>query len=197
MYAISLTENAELRMLEPWQNAEFLAHIDRARANTDPWIPWASRSTDLESARATLQKFADKQAADAGRIYGIWRDGVLIGGVMFVQFDAEAGTCEIGVWAEPAGEGHGLISASVRQLIAYAFGERGIHRIEWWNSAGNTRSRAVAQRMGMHLDGTLREQSLYKGVRHDMEIWSLLAHEWRGDQGRSGVAKGDQGQDAA
>lgn len=194
MYAISLTENAELRVLEPWQNAEFLAHIDRARANTDPWIPWASRSTDLESARATLQKFADKQAADAGRIYGIWRDNVLIGGVMFVRFDAEAGTCEIGVWAEPAGEGHGLISASVRHLIAYAFGERGIHRVEWWNSAGNARSRAVAQRMGMHLDGTLREQSLYKGVRHDMEIWSLLAHEWRATRSDQDQ---DQDQDAA
>lgn len=182
MYAISLTENAELRMLEPWQDAEFLAHIDRARANTDPWIPWASRSTDLDSARATLQNYADKQAADAGRIYGIWRDGVLIGGVMFVHFDAERGNCEIGVWAEPAGEGNGLISASVRHLIAYAFGERGMHRVEWWNSTGNARSRAVAQRMGMHLDGTLREQSLYNGVRHDMEIWSLLAHEWRREQ---------------
>ncbi|MGB8940058.1 MAG: GNAT family protein [Streptomyces sp.] len=180
MYAIPLTENAELRMLEPWQDAEFLAHIDRARAHTDPWIPWASRSTDLESARTTLQNFADKQAADSGRIYGIWRDGILIGGVMFVQFDAKRGNCEIGVWAEPAGEGHGLISASVRHLITYAFGERGMHRVEWWNSAGNTRSRAVAQRMGMHLDGTLREQSLYQGVRHDMEIWSLLAHEWQG-----------------
>ncbi|MEU4999505.1 GNAT family protein [Streptomyces sp. NPDC021622] len=181
MYAIPLTESAELRLLEPWQADEFLAHIDRARPHTDPWIPWATRSTDVESARATLQAFADKQAADAGRIYGIWLDGTLVGGVMFVQFDAERGNCEIGVWTEPAGEGRGLISAGVRHLIAYAFGERGMHRIEWWNSAGNTRSRAVAQRMGMHLDGTLRDQSLYRGVRHDMEIWSLLAHEWRGE----------------
>ncbi|MFG2502129.1 GNAT family N-acetyltransferase [Streptomyces sp. NPDC048441] len=180
MYAIPLTESAELRPLEPWQDAEFLAHIDRARSHTDPWIPWATWSTDLESARATLQKYADKQAADAGRIYGIWRDGTLIGGVMFVQFDAARGNCEIGVWAEPAGEGHGLISAAVRYLMEYAFTERGMYRIEWWNSAGNTRSRAVAQRAGMHLDGTLREQSLYNGVRHDMEIWSLLTHEWQG-----------------
>ena len=29
---------------------------------------------------------------------------------------------------------------------------------------------------------TLREQSTYQGVRHDMEIWSLLAHEWKGEQ---------------
>lgn len=179
MYAVPLTEDAELRPLEPWQAEEFLAHIDRARANTDPWIPWASRSTDLDSARATLQGYADRQAADTRRIYGIWLDGSLVGGVMFVHFDAEVGNCEIGAWVEAAGEGRGLISAAVRRLIAYAFEERGMHRIEWWCSSRNERSRAVAQRVGMQLDGTLREWFPHNGVRHDKEVWSLLASEWK------------------
>lgn len=117
--------------LEPWQAPEFLAHIDRARAHTDPWIPWATYSTDLDSARATLQSYADKQAADRGRIFGIWREGTLVGGVMFVHFDAAAGTCEIGVWSEPAGEGHGLVTAAARHLLTHAFTTRGLHRAEW------------------------------------------------------------------
>jgi RimJ/RimL family protein N-acetyltransferase len=179
VYAVPLAPDAELRPLEPWQAEEFLAHMDRARDHTDPWIPWATRSTDLTSARATLQGFADKQAADAGRIYGIWRAGVLVGGVMFVQFDAAAGNCEIGVWSEPAGQGHGLITAAVRHLIAYAFEERGMHRICWYTSPANLRSQAVAQRVGMSLDGTLREQFLYNGVRQDTQVWSLLAGEWQ------------------
>lgn len=178
MYAIPLADNAELRPLEPWQAAEFLAHIGRARSNTDPWISWASRSTDLESARATLQAFADKQATDAGRIFGIWREGTLVGGVMFVHFDAGSGNCEIGVWTEAAAEGQGLVSAAVRHLIDYAFVQRGMHRIEWHNGSRNTRSRAVAQRMGMQLDGVLRESSAHNGIRQDMEIWSLLSEEW-------------------
>ncbi|MEY9940402.1 GNAT family N-acetyltransferase [Streptacidiphilus sp. MAP5-3] len=179
MYAVPLAPDAELRPLEPWQAEEFLAHIDRARANTDPWIPWATRTTDLASARATLQSYADKQAADGGRLYGIWRAGVLVAGVMFVQFDAAAGNCEIGVWAEPAGQGHGLITVAVRRLIAYAFEERGMHRISWYTSPANLRSQAVAQRVGMSLDGTLREQFLYNGVRQDSQVWSLLAREWQ------------------
>ncbi|MFJ9609810.1 GNAT family N-acetyltransferase [Kitasatospora sp. NPDC101176] len=178
MFAVPLAENAELRPLEPWQAAEFLTHVDRARAHTDPWIPWATRSTDPASAHATLQRYADQQAADHGRIYGIWLDGTLVGGVMFVAFDTEAGNCEIGVWTEPAGEGHGLVTAAVRRLLDYAFVTRGLHRAEWWTSTDNTRSRAAAQRLGMTLDGVLREQSLYRGVRRDMEIWSLLASEW-------------------
>ncbi|MER6300402.1 GNAT family protein [Kitasatospora sp. NPDC001539] len=178
MFSVPLTENAELRPLEPWQAPEFLAHIDRARSHTDPWIPWATFSTDLDSARATLQRYADGQAVDERRIYGIWRDGTLVGGVMFVNFSVKTGNCEIGAWTEPAGEGGGLISAAVRQLLDYAFVTRGLHRAEWWCSAANTRSRAVAERLGMRRDGVLREWYLHNGVRHDKEIWAILAQEW-------------------
>ena len=107
MFTTDLGDGAELRPLEPWQAAEFLAHMDRARETVDPWIPWASVNHDLASASATLQRYADLQARDAGRLYGIWLDGTLVGGTMFVSFDAKSGQCEIGCWLEPAATGHG------------------------------------------------------------------------------------------
>jgi RimJ/RimL family protein N-acetyltransferase len=180
MYAVVLAPDAELRPLEPWQAEEFLAHMDRAREGMDPFIPFAARNSDLTSARATLQGYADRQAQDTGRIYGIWLEGVLVGGVMFVRFDAAAGNCEIGVWSEPAGQGRGLVTEAVRRLLGYAFEERGMQRAEWWSSTRNERSRAVAQRVGMTLDGTLRAYYPHNGVRHDKEIWSMLASEWPG-----------------
>lgn len=179
VFAIPLDGGAELRPLEPWQAEEFLAHMDRARAAVDPWIPWASRSTDLESARATLQGFADRQAADAGRIYGIWLDGTLVGGVMFVRFDAATGNCELGCWLEPAAQGRGLITTAARHLIDWAVTVRGIHRVIWHTRPDNAASRAVAQRLGMRLDGVLREEFRHNGVRYDTEVWSLLAPEWK------------------
>jgi ribosomal-protein-serine acetyltransferase len=178
VFAINLDDGAELRPLEPWQAEEFLAHMDRARDAVDPWIPWASRSTDLESARATLQGYADKQAADAGRLYGIWLDGTLVGGTLFVHFDAAAGTCEIGCWLEPAGQGRGLITRAARHLVDWAVRVRGIHRIIWKARPDNTASRNVAQRLGMRRDGVLRDEFLHNGVRYDTEVWSLLASEW-------------------
>ncbi len=177
MFTVPLADGAELRPLEPWQAEEFLTHMDRARATVDPWIPWAGISTDLDSARATLQRYADLAARDAGRLFGIWLDGTLVGGTMFVAFDAAAGTCEIGCWLEPAGQGKGLITRAVRLLIDWAVHTRGIHRVEWHCRPDNTASSAVARRLGMHLDGVLREVYPYRGVRHDLEIWSLLAGE--------------------
>ena len=177
MFSVPLTDGAQLRPLEPWQAAEFLAHMDRARATVDPWIPWAGVSTDLDSARATLQRYADLAARDAGRLFGIWLDGTLVGGTMFVAFDATAGTCEIGCWLEPAGQGRGLVTRAVRLLIDHAVQTRGIHRVEWRCRTDNTASSAVARRLGMRLDGVLREAYPYRGTRHDTQIWSLLAPE--------------------
>jgi ribosomal-protein-serine acetyltransferase len=175
MYAIDLDDEAQLRPLEPWQAPEFLAHLDRARATVDPWIPWAAISTDLKSATATLQRYADKAASDTGRLYGIWLRGTLVGGVMFVRFDVAVGVCEVGCWLEPAAEGRGLIARSARLIIDWAIEVRGIHRVEWRCGTANTASRNVARRLGMHLDGVLREEFLYRGARHDTEVWSLIA----------------------
>ncbi|MFJ7942234.1 GNAT family N-acetyltransferase [Streptomyces sp. NPDC096354] len=184
MFAVSLGDDgAELRPLEIWQAEEFLAHIDRARELVDPWIPFATFATDLESARALLQRYADKQAADTGRLYGIWSDGTLVGGVLFRLFDTESGNCEIGCWLESAGEGRGLVTRAVRKLIDWAVEERGMHRVEWVASSANTRSVAVAKRLGMTCDGVLRQNYPYRGVRHDSEIWSVLAPEWRAQRG--------------
>jgi ribosomal-protein-serine acetyltransferase len=179
VYKVDLGGGAELRPLEPWQASEFLEHMDRARATVDPWIPWASVSTDLGSARKTLQRYADRQARDEGRIFGIWLDGVLVGGTMFVSFDVASGNCEVGCWLEPAATGRGLITAAVRLLIDWALATRGLHRVEWHCRTDNVASSNVARRLGMTLDGTMRQSYPWKGVRHDTEIWSVLAPEWK------------------
>ncbi|WP_432172725.1 GNAT family N-acetyltransferase [Streptomyces sp. Tue6028] len=178
MFILPLGAHAQLRPLEPWQAQEFLAHVDRARVTVDPWIPWATFSTDLESATATLQRYADRLATDTGRIYGIWLDGDLVGGVMFTRFDSATGVCEIGCWLEQAGEGRGLVTRACRILIDWAFRERGMSRVEWWAAAGNTRSTDVARRLGMTRDGVLRRRYPHQGVRQDSEVWSVLSDEW-------------------
>jgi RimJ/RimL family protein N-acetyltransferase len=98
---------------------------------------------------------------------------------MFVEFSAAAGTCEIGCWLEPAAEGRGLITAACRMLLTYAFDERNLHRAEWRCSADNARSSAVAERLGMTLEGVLREAWKVGDVFYDKQVWSVLAGEWK------------------
>ena len=174
MYQADLGDGASLRPLEPWQAQEFLDHIQPARAFVDPWIPWAAINIDLATASATLQRYADMTARDAGRLSGVWLNGTLVGGAMFVAFDAAQGNGELGCWLEPAGTGRGLATKACAWLIDWAFAHRGMHRLEWRCRSDNTASIAVAERLGMTRDGVLRDQYFYQGVRHDTEVWSLL-----------------------
>jgi RimJ/RimL family protein N-acetyltransferase len=185
MYAISLGDDgAELRPLEPWHAEEFLANLDRGREFIGQFIPFGSKATDVVSARETLQRYADMRAADTGSFHGIWLDGRLVGGVLTLHFDAERGNCEVGCWLEPAATGRGLITRAMRVLIDWAIEDRGIHRVEWIAASGNLASLNVARRLGMTRDGVQRESHLHQGVRHDLEVWSLLAPEWRAARAR-------------
>jgi ribosomal-protein-serine acetyltransferase len=61
-----------------------------------------------------------------------------------------------------------------------------MHRVEWIASPANEPSLNVARRLGMTREGVLRESYLYRGVRSDMEVWSVLAPEWRAARARHG-----------
>lgn len=179
MFSLPLRGNARLRPLEPWHSEEFAAHLDRAREHIRPWVGPAFVTDDVEGARATLTRYAERQAADGARLYGIWLDDTLVGGVMFVDFATASGTCEIGCWLEPAAEGHGLITPACRTLLDWAFTTRGMNRAEWRCRSDNDRSSAVAERLGMTLEGVLRKSWLNGGVRHDKQVWAILESEWR------------------
>lgn len=180
MFAVSLgDDDAELRPLEPWRAEEFLTHMDRGREFIGRHIALPDFVTDLQSSRSFLQGYVEKAAADAGRLYGIWADGTLVGGVLFKAMDVERGNAEVGCWLEPSAVGRGLVTRAARVIIDWAIEERGIHRLEWHVSGSNTASIAVARRLGMSRDGVLRESYLYQGTRHDIEVWSVLAPEWR------------------
>ncbi|MFJ2906888.1 GNAT family N-acetyltransferase [Streptomyces sp. NPDC087212] len=186
MYAISLGgDGAELRPLEPWHAEEFLAHLERGREFIGRFIAFGTQERDVYSARALLQRYADQRAADTGALHGLWLNGTLVGGVLFLNFDAAKGTGEVGCWLEPAGTGRGLVTRAVRVLLDFAFDRRGLHRVEWVAAAGNEASLKVARRLGMTRDGVLREAHPYGGERHDLEVWSILAPEWREARARA------------
>ncbi|MQY07432.1 GNAT family N-acetyltransferase [Actinomadura macrotermitis] len=178
MFSLALGEGAELRPLEPWHAAEFAAHADRVRRILMPWIPWARTVVDEASAREYLQNYADRQARDEGRLYGIWVDGVLAGGVLFRVFNTALGVCEVGVWLDEAHQGRGLVTTAVRHMIDWAVRERGMARVEWRCDPRNAPSVATAKRLGFVHEGTLRSAFVMDGERRDEQVWALLADEW-------------------
>lgn len=179
MFRISLGDDAELRPLEPWLAQEFLTHMDRGREYIGQHIALPDAVTDLASSRSFLEGYARRAISDAGRIHGIWAAGTLVGGVLFRTMDVQQGVAEAGCWLEPSAVGKGLVTRAARVIIDWAVEVRGIHRVEWLVSSANLPSIAVARRLGMSRDGVLREHRPHRGKRQDVEVWSVLAPEWR------------------
>ncbi|SDF99080.1 Protein N-acetyltransferase, RimJ/RimL family [Lentzea fradiae] len=171
-------DGAELRPLEPWRAEEFFAHMERGRDFIGQHIGFADAAKDLPSARDLLQSYAEKAAADTGRIFGIWLDDVLVGGVLVRVMDVRQARAEVGCWLEPAAVGKGLVTRAATLLVDHLIRGRGVHRVEWLVSSANAPSIAVARRLGMTRDGVLRSYSTHRGVRQDVEVWSVLAPEW-------------------
>lgn len=172
-------DGAELRPLEPWNAQEFLDHLDGCRAYVGRYTPLADSVTDLPSARAVLTRFADRARDDTARIAGIWLGDRLVGGVALRTMNVRERFAEAGCWLAPNLLGRGLVTRATTVLIDWAIDDRGIHRIEWWVRSDNAESRAVARRLGMRRDGVLRDRAFQDGTHHDLEIWSVLAPEWR------------------
>ncbi|MCA1655994.1 MAG: GNAT family N-acetyltransferase [Pseudonocardiaceae bacterium] len=176
MLSLPLADDTELR--EPWQAPEFAAHVAAAKNHLARWLPWGASAAEVEGATAILQRYADAQARGEGRILGLWVGDKLAGGVLFRTWDAAMGTCELGVWLAPEYVGRGLITKAATVLIDWAFHVRGMHRVEWLCTPTNVRSIAVARRLGMTKEGTLRESFVLGGARQDTEVWAVLAAEW-------------------
>ncbi|MEU6312190.1 GNAT family protein [Streptomyces sp. NPDC047014] len=59
---------------------------------------------------------------------------------------------------------------------SYCWAALDVHRVEWWAMVGNTGSRAVAEKLGFTVEGTLRNRSIANDGRpHDWWVGGLLS----------------------
>jgi len=81
---------------------------------------------------------------------------------------------EVGYWLTPSARGRGHATAAVRLVCRYAFETLSAQRIEWQAAVGNHASRAVAERVGIQIEGIARNRLVLD--QHPTDSWfgSLL-----------------------
>ena len=57
-------------------------------------------------------------------------------------------SCSLGYWVNQADNGKGLATAAVRETLALAFGELGLHRVQAGTLVDNVRSQRVLEHNG-------------------------------------------------
>jgi len=95
---------------------------------------------------------------------------------------------EIGYWIGAASWGKGFATEAAQALVAYAFGELRLHRIEGRHFTRNPASGRVLQKLGMRLEGVHRDAFLRWGEFEDVAVYAVLCSE-HGESSRRSMSE--------
>lgn len=172
-----LQQGVRLRLPEESDAPELYRLIDSERERLARWMPWAQAETEADALEWT-RRVRRQLGENNGLQTVIEVQGAIAGAVGLHEIAWMHRSTSIGYWLSARHEGRGIMTAAVRAYVDYAFGTLALHRVELSAGVHNGRSRAVAERLGFHLDGILRHAERLPAGFHDLACYSLLAGEW-------------------
>jgi ribosomal-protein-serine acetyltransferase len=173
----------QLRPLRESDARELFALTDANRPHLRQWLPWVDAVTSLADTRAYIETTIEQRDDGRGPVFAILHERAIAGVVGFLPIDRVHRGGEIGYWLAAPYEGRGLMTASCRFLVRYAFQTLELHRLQIAAATDNRRSRAVIERLGLRLEGVLRGRENLYGRWVDHAVYSMLEHEFRASGG--------------
>lgn len=169
----------ELRLFQPADAERIFELTEENREYLRYWLPWVDRTHSATDVRDFIMRTVLPQWHDGlGPQCGIWVEGALWGGIGCHPIDWQNRSCSLGYWIAAGVSGRGIVTRSVRALLAYTFGELDLQRVVIQCGTENHRSCAIPQRLGFTKEGVLREAEWVGGRWVDLNVWSMLRTEW-------------------
>jgi ribosomal-protein-serine acetyltransferase len=165
-----------LRALSAADAEVFALHIAADLERLSEFLPWPARTADTEGAADWLGRY-DRSEDGRDLVAGVWAGPDLVGGIVLFQHHSAFGSIELGCWSVAAAEGKGVVRAACVEGLRHARRELGVERVEWHCDPRNTRSRALAGRLGFRFEGTMRSSYVLRGERCDTDLLSLVGAE--------------------
>jgi RimJ/RimL family protein N-acetyltransferase len=171
-----------------YQDGDAQTMFDLTQRNRDMlehWMYWAAGMRTLESfhdwVASTQQDWRERKEFCFGIVpIEQFSQGkrAIVGGVSLFNANWAVPSFEVGYFLDRAQHGNGLVSEAIQLLVNYGFTE--LHAKRVWAScdANNQASEAVMKRVGMQLEGRLRNDRLTpKGELRDTLVYSVLVGE--------------------
>lgn len=105
-------------------------------------------------------------------------NNLLIGNCGVRMDTPDALEASIGYELDPNYWNHGYATEAAHVIVDFGFQRFGVHRIWAECVADNIGSTHVLEKLGMKLEGRLRENKYYKGRWWDTLLYAILANEW-------------------
>ncbi len=154
---------------------------DESWAFLAPWFPKPASEHEGEAGtrfRRTME--AVDSATDQRHLICRKADGAIVGMVNLGQiFRGPFCSCYMGYWVGKAFVRQGFASQGIRLVLARAFGDLELHRVEANIVPTNTASIALAKRIGFREEGYSPGYLKIAGVWQDHVRYALTAEDWQ------------------
>lgn len=177
---IHVTESLLLRNYQEEDAPELFTTVDRNRLHLRPWLVWVDATLKEAHALEYIKAARQEQHDQRSLAFGIFKDGVLTGGIGMHEWDQRLRKAQIGYWLTKEEEGKGTLSRCAAAFIDYLFRQLQLNKVELHHLPGNERSAAVARRLGFTVEGVWRDSFLLNGNFQSLVINGLLRREWNG-----------------
>lgn len=161
-----------IRPLTLEDGPEFTA---RARESRELHHPWLFPPCTDDAFRAYAGALVEDPARAGFLVYE--RDSGAVGGFIninnIVRGAFRSGALGYGAFAHAAGRG--LMSEGLGLVMAYAFGDLGLHRLEANIQPGNEASIGLVRRAGFRYEGFSPDFLFIDGAWRDHERWAVTA----------------------
>jgi ribosomal-protein-serine acetyltransferase len=180
MFGFDLGNGNSLKILERHHAQVLFELTDSCRNYLREWLPWVDITKSVQDTEKFIEMTRNNFASNNGFQAGIWSGDKIAGCVGFHGINWSNGTSSLGYWLGENFQGNGLMTSSCRALIQHAFSDYRLNRIEIRCATGNHKSRAIPERLGFKLEGTIRQAERLPGPRFvDHAVYGMLASEWK------------------
>jgi ribosomal-protein-serine acetyltransferase len=174
MFSRNLTESLRISLSIPQFADELFELTDRNRLYLRRWLPWLDGTRTPEDTRQFLTLQIQRFARGESLHVTIFSDGSIAGVAGFNSLDRTNGIGAIGYWLGEEFTGKGGMTTVVRDLIEIGREFYGLQKIDIRCATGNSRSRAIPERLGFSHEGTLRRAERVYDNWLDHEVYALL-----------------------
>ena len=163
------------------EHASMLAAlVAENRAHLNAYLPMVATLSSPEAARAHLARAAARAADGEVFEWHLFAGDALCGAVRLNDVDRDDCKATIGYFLGSQFAGKGIVTAALKAVLAWCFGQLGLNRIALHCASANLRSMRVADRLGFVREGLLRQNEFLNGEFVDQYVYGLLAAEFTG-----------------
>ena len=157
---------------------ENYALINSNRAYLKQWLTWVDNMQTLEDSKNYIATSIKKTEQQTDYGFVIKYKGNIIGriGIHFINAINKTGT--IGYWIVEGFQGQGIMTNACKALIACAFNELNLNRIEIKCATQNVKSKAIPEKLHFKQEGIMRQAEFLNNAWTDLYLYSLLKEEW-------------------